>query len=68
MEESLRKKVALTSENAGAVLNYGQRLYALGRITDENGADLLSEDGETYADGYLPRHKPDQCMFLRLKS
>ena len=63
----IAKKVALTSENAGAVLNYGQRLYALGRITDENGADLLSEDGETYADGYLPRHKPDPMHVLKVE-
>ena len=63
----IAKKVALTSENAGAVLNYGQRLYALGRITDEIGADLLSEDGETYADGYLPRHKPDPMHVLKVE-
>ena len=59
----------MTSENAGAVLNYGQRLYALGRITDENGADLLSEDGETYADGYLPTvMNQNPNIVLRLKS
>lgn len=51
----IAKKVMLTQENMNAVLNYGQRLYVLARVTDENGNELFAEDGLSFADGYLPR-------------
>lgn len=55
----IAKKVQLTGTNVNAVLNYGQRLYALGRLTDANGSDLVDEDGDLYVEGYTPRVKPD---------
>ncbi len=63
----IAKKVGLTSENASAVLNYGQRLYAIGRITDASGSDVLSEQGDYFAEGYLPRHKPDPLHVLAVE-
>lgn len=55
----IAKKVALTRENVNAVLNYGQRLYAFARLTDANGNDIVSEEGDFFVDGYTPHHKPD---------
>ncbi len=53
----LAQDVVLTKENFYAVMNYGQRMYVLGRVTDENGKDVCTEDGEYYAEGYTPRKK-----------
>ena len=55
----IAKKVKLSADNVAAVLNYGQRMYALARLTDENGADIEDADGDLYVDGYTPRVKPD---------
>ena len=55
----IAKKVALNAENVASVLNYGQRMYALGRLTDEEGNDIVDADGDLYVDGYTPRVKPD---------
>ncbi len=55
----IAKKVKMTAENAAAVLNYGQRMYALARLTDEEGNDIADADGDLYVDGYTPRVKPD---------
>ncbi len=41
-------KVVLTRDNFNSVLNYGQRLYSLGRVTDGHGEDLVDADGEVY--------------------
>ncbi len=49
------QKVMLSAENVNAVLNYGQRLYVLARVTDENGDEIFAEDGLSFADGFLPR-------------
>ena len=35
--------VVLTPENTKAVLNYGQRLFALGRLTNDKGQDLVDD-------------------------
>ena len=35
--------VVLTPENTKAVLNYGQRLFTLGRLTNDNGQDLVDD-------------------------
>ena len=51
------EKVLLTKENVGAVLNYGQRMYVLGRITDASGNDLRNDNGDLYAEGFIPRTK-----------
>ena len=45
-------KVRLTKGNYRAVMNYGQRLFALGRLT-VNAQDVLSEGGELVADRFL---------------
>ena len=42
------QSVTLTRENFKSVMNYGQRLYQIGRITDENGIDILDDNGEAY--------------------
>ena len=55
----IAKKVALNKENVAAVLNYGQRMYALARLTDGEGNDVVDADGDLYVDGYTPRVKPD---------
>ena len=55
----IAKKVALNKENVASVLNYGQRMYALARLTDQNGNDVEDADGDLYVDGYTPRVKPD---------
>ena len=55
----IAKKVALSKENVASVLNYGQRMYALARLTDANGNDVEDADGDLYVDGYTPRVKPD---------
>ncbi len=46
------KPVKLTKENAGSVLDYGSRLYVIGRVT-ENDSDFLMND-ELCCERYLP--------------
>ncbi len=53
----IAKDVTLTKENFNAVMNYGQRMYVLARLTDQNGKDVCGKDGESYAEGYTPRKK-----------
>ena len=55
----IAKEVVLTKENVNAVLNYGQRLYALGRLTDANGNDLMNEEDDLFVEGYTPRQRTD---------
>ena len=53
----IAKPVAVSNDNVSAVLNYGSRLYTIGRVT-EKGADLVDENGE-----YLcPRYIPDETV------
>ena len=42
----IAKPVVLTEENTKAVLNYGQRLYTLGRVTNANGQDVVDDEME----------------------
>lgn len=56
----IAKPVVLTEENADAVMNYGQRLYALGRITNEDGNDLVDGDFELIAPRYTIGVTPDK--------
>lgn len=51
--------VKLTKENVRAVLNYGQRLFVLGRLTDKKAKDLMVED-----DLMMPRYLPDHDSFM----
>ena len=54
----IARPVVLTSENFNAVLDYGQRLFVLGRLTDENG-DVMVED-----DLAMPRYIPDGDVYI----
>ena len=45
--------VKLTAENMDSVFNYGQRLYALGRLTNAQGEDIVDADME-YTVGVTP--------------
>ena len=58
------KEVKLTSENYRAVMDYGQKLFVLGRITDKNGDDV-EVDGEQAMPYYLPDH--DSYMLMSNK-
>ncbi|MBB5182010.1 DNA-directed RNA polymerase subunit beta [Catenisphaera adipataccumulans] len=48
----IAQPVELTAENSDAVLNYGQFMYSLGRLTNADGADLVNENLELYVDRY----------------
>ncbi len=48
----IAKPVEITKENVSSVLNYGSRMYTIGRITEE-AADFLI-DGELCVERYLP--------------
>ncbi|MBQ2582929.1 MAG: DNA-directed RNA polymerase subunit beta, partial [Erysipelotrichaceae bacterium] len=55
------KEVPLTSNNFGAVMDYGQRFFVLGRLTDKNSEDVKVED-EQAMPYYLPDH--DSYMLM----
>ncbi len=46
------RRVTLTKNNVRSVLNYGQRLFVLGRLTEAS-ADVLSEGQELLVDRYI---------------
>lgn len=52
------KEVKLTKENVWPVLNYGSRLYTLGRILDSKGNDLLSAKGTLVVNRFAPNVSP----------
>lgn len=54
----IAKAVTLTEDNMHAVLNFGQHLYTLSRITSEH-EDLKDADGELLCEGFVPRHRPE---------
>ena len=56
----IAKPVELTPENVEAVLNYGQRLFALGRLTNEEGADIVDQDMEMMVGRYMIGVTPDR--------
>ncbi len=47
------QEVKVNNDNVNAVLNYGSRMYAIGRIT-ENGEDMLDENGDLLLERYIP--------------
>ena len=57
----IAKEVPLTSENYNAVMDLGQRLFVLGRLTDKNSRDIEVED-EQAMPYYLPDH--DSYMLM----
>ncbi len=61
------KPVTLNEQNIDAVLNYGQRLYTLGRLTREDGTDLMNSDLDLIAGRYnigvTPAKLDDAAVF-----
>ena len=51
----IAKEVVLTSENYNAVMDYGQRMFVLARLTDKNSEDIMVND-EQAMPYYLPDH------------
>ncbi len=47
------QEVAVNNDNVNAVLNYGSRMFCIGRATVK-GADLTDEDGDLLIDRYVP--------------
>ncbi|WP_304832788.1 DNA-directed RNA polymerase subunit beta [Faecalibaculum rodentium] len=56
----IAKPVEITPENADSVLNYGQRLFALGRLTNERGEDLTDDEFELLVPRYTVGVTPDR--------
>ena len=56
----IAKGVELTPSNVDSVLNYGQRLFALGRLTNSEGADIVDDDFDLVAQRYLVGVTPDR--------
>ena len=57
----IAREVALTSKNFNAVMDYGQRFFVLGRLTDKNSNDIMVND-EQAIPYYLPDH--DSYMLM----
>ena len=57
----IAREVKLTAKNYNAVMDYGQRLFVLGRLTDENSQDV-KVDEEQAMPYYLPDH--DSYMLM----
>ncbi|MCF0245737.1 MAG: DNA-directed RNA polymerase subunit beta [Ileibacterium sp.] len=61
------KPVTLTEENIDSVLNFGQRLFALGRLTKANGQDVKDSDLELivprYEVGVAPERLDEGVVF-----
>lgn len=55
----IAKETILDNDNVSALLNYGQRFFVLGRLTDHKGNDLYRDD-----DLLMPRYLPDQDFYL----
>ncbi|QIK70808.1 DNA-directed RNA polymerase subunit beta [Erysipelothrix sp. HDW6C] len=50
----MAKAVTVTKDNVWSVLNYGQRLYTLGRLQTADGTDVLSAKGTFIVDRFVP--------------
>lgn len=55
----IAKEVVLDESNMHAVLNYGQRLYTLGRLTTTNGTDIKDAEGNVYCEEFTLGEKTD---------
>ena len=53
------QEVKLNNDNVTAVLNYGPRMYTVGRVT-ENGKDMENEDGSPIIGRYVPDTKENK--------
>ena len=56
----IAKPVVLTAENSEAVFNYGQRLFALGRLTNAKGLDVVDDEMELVQERYMVGVEPDR--------
>ena len=56
----IAKPVVLTAENSEAVFNYGQRLFALGRLTNAKGLDVVDGEMELVQERYMVGVEPDR--------
>ncbi|MEY8543987.1 DNA-directed RNA polymerase subunit beta [Dubosiella newyorkensis] len=54
------KPVTLNEENFNAVMNYGQRLFAMGRITNADGQDVIDHEMELIVPRYQVGVSPDR--------
>lgn len=54
------KPVTLSEENFNAVMNYGQRLFAMGRITNADGQDVIDHEMELIVPRYQVGVSPDR--------
>ena len=54
----IAEPVKLTSDNLSVVFDYGQRLFVCGRLTDEEGKDLVFDDELA-----IPRYIPDEDSY-----
>lgn len=55
----IARPVVLTAENSESVFNYGQRLYALGRLTNAKGQDIVDAQMELVAPRCTVGVEPD---------
>ena len=58
------KEVELKGNNFDAIMDYGQRLFVLGRLTDKDGNDVMYE-GELAMPRYIPDHDSYKLMSER---
>ncbi len=63
----LAHKVELTQSNFETVLNYGPRLFTLGRLTDKEGNDLMSARELPIVERYLENVEPSKLTKTNLK-
>lgn len=69
----IARPVVLTAENSESVFNYGQRLYALGRLTNAKGQDIVDAQMELVAPRYtvgveLEALEEDVVKALRIRA
>ena len=55
----IAKEVPLTSENYNAVMDFGQRLFVLGRLTDKKSEDVCVDDEQA-----MPYYIPDHDSYM----
>ncbi len=55
----IAQEVKLTKDNFASVMNYGQRLFVIGRLTDGKDLDLQKDD-----ELFIPRYIPDTDTYM----
>ncbi len=55
----IAEDVKLDKDNVRSVLNYGQRLFVLGRLTDVDGNDIKADD-----ENMMPSYLPDSDFYM----